>query len=86
MNNQTTINQPQSVTLTDLIPYSAIPDQYPHLFTQKSWIWMVKQRRVNGLHPAFRKVGKSLFVNTKVLAKCIDMQLDSSKELAIKEK
>lgn len=75
MNNQNTTNQPQSVTLEDLTPYAAIPEKYPHLYSPKSWAWAVKQRQHNGLAKAFRKVGKNLFVNTKVLAECIDAQL-----------
>lgn len=67
-------NQP-AVTLTDLIPYQAVPDKFPHLYSPKSWQWAVKQRRHNGLAKAFRKVGKQLFVNTQTLAECIDSQL-----------
>jgi hypothetical protein len=63
------------VTLIDLVPCQAIPDKYPHLYSKKSWEWVVKQRHHNGLSRAFRKVGKNLFVNTQVLAKCIDAQL-----------
>ena len=68
-------DKPQSV-LNDIIPYQAIPDQYPHLYTAKSWAWAVKQRHHNGLAKAFRKVGKTLFVNTQALAACIDAQLE----------
>jgi hypothetical protein len=64
-----------TVTLTDLIPYQSVPANYPHLYTPKSWAWAVKQRHHNGLAKAFRKVGKNLFVNTQVLAECIDAQL-----------
>lgn len=71
MTNQTTI------TLTDLVPYQAVPDKFPHLYSQKSWHWAVKQRQHNGLARAFRKVGKNLFVNTSVLAECIDQQAES---------
>lgn len=62
------------VTLTDLVPYQAIPEKFPHLYTSKSWAWAVKQRQHNGLAKAFRKVGKNLFVNINVLAECIDAQ------------
>lgn len=61
-----------SITLADLIPYQDVPDKFPHLYSKKSWIWAAKQRQHNGLARAFRKVGKNLFVNTKVLAECID--------------
>jgi hypothetical protein len=64
-----------SVTLTDFVPYQSVPDQFPHLYSRKSWRWAVKQRQHNGLARAFRKVGKQLFVNTQVLAECIDSQL-----------
>jgi hypothetical protein len=64
-----------AVTLTDLVPYQAVPDKFPHLYSKKSWAWAVKQRQHNGLARAFRKVGKNLFVNTTVLAECIDSQL-----------
>lgn len=63
-----------SVILTDLIPYQAVPEKFPHLYSKKSWQWAVKQRQHNGLSKAFRKVGKQLFVNTRVLAECIDAQ------------
>lgn len=64
-----------AVTLTDLIPYQSVPEQFPNLYSKKSWSWAVKQRQHNGLAKAFRKVGKHLFVNTIVLAECIDSQL-----------
>ena len=64
-----------SVTLTDLVPYQSVPEKFPHLYSRKSWQWAVKQRQHNGLAKAFRKVGKQLFVNTQVLAECIDSQL-----------
>jgi hypothetical protein len=64
-----------AVTLTDLVPYQSVPDKFPHLYSSKSWQWAVKQRQHNGLAKAFRKVGKQLFVNTQVLAECIDSQL-----------
>jgi len=62
------------VTLSDLVPYQAVPEKFPHLYSKKSWAWAVKQRHRNGLAKAFRKVGKHLFVNTRVLAECIDTQ------------
>ncbi|ASF45232.1 hypothetical protein [Methylovulum psychrotolerans] len=64
-------------TLADLIPYQSIPEKFPHLYSKKSWAWAVKQRQHNGLAKAFRKVGKKLFVNTAVLAKCMDSQLEN---------
>ncbi len=64
-----------STTLGDLIPYQDIPEAFPHLFSKKGWAWAAKQRQHNGLAKAFRKVGKKLFVNTKVLAECIDSQV-----------
>ena len=63
------------VTLINLVPCQAVPEKFPHLYSKKSWAWAVKQRRHNGLAKAFRKVGKNLFVNTQVLAECIDAQL-----------
>ena len=63
------------ITLNDLIPHGDVPKKYPHLYNQKSWVWAVKQRHHNGLAKAFRKVGKNLFVNTTVLAECIDAQV-----------
>jgi hypothetical protein len=65
--------QPPSI-LIDLLPYQAVPEKFPHLYSAKSWAWAVKQRQHNGLARAFRKVGKNLFVNTRVLAECIDSQ------------
>ena len=67
-------NTPQP-SLNDLMPSQAIPDRYPHLYSAKSWAWAVKQRHHNGLAKAFRKVGKQLFVNTCVLAECINAQV-----------
>jgi len=63
------------VSLDDLIPYRSVPEKYPHLYTPGSWQWAVIQRHHNGLAKAFRKVGKHLFVNTQVLAQCIDNQI-----------
>jgi hypothetical protein len=63
-------------TLADLIPYQTVPELFPHLYTRKSWMWATKQRQHNGLAKAFRKVGKTLFVNIKVLAECIDNQTE----------
>ncbi len=65
------------ITLADLIPYQAIPDRFPHLYSKASWEWAAKQRQHNGLAKAFRKVGKKLFVNTAVLAECIDNQTEN---------
>ncbi|MGZ8908158.1 MAG: hypothetical protein ACXW1U_20845 [Methylobacter sp.] len=81
---QSTVNQSHSpvtaeqinTTLEDIIPASDIPKKYPHLYSEKSWKWAVVQRKNNGLSRAFRKIGKQLFVNTKVLAECIDQQTD----------
>jgi hypothetical protein len=64
-----------AVTLTDLIPYQDVPEKFPHLYSKKSWKWAVIQRQHNGLAKAFRKVGKNLFVNTQVLAECINDQI-----------
>jgi hypothetical protein len=66
---------PNATSLEDIVPYLMIPERFPHLYTKKSWAWAVKQRQHNGLAKAFRKVGKSLFVNSKVLAECIDAQV-----------
>jgi hypothetical protein len=62
-------------SLDNIVPYQSIPEKFPHLYSAKSWAWVVKQRHHNGLAKAFRKVGKNLFVNTQVLAECIDAQL-----------
>jgi hypothetical protein len=64
-----------TTSLNDIVPYQAIPDRFPHLYSAKSWAWAVKQRHHNGLARAFRKVGKNLFVNTQVLAECINERL-----------
>jgi hypothetical protein len=66
-----------TTTLDDIVPYQLIPNRFPHLYNEKSWAWAVKQRHQNGLAKAFRKVGKNLFVNTKVLAECIDAQISA---------
>lgn len=66
-----------NITLDDLIPSGDVPKKFPHLYSEKSWRWAVVQRKNNGLSKAFRKIGKNLFVNTKVLAECIDSQIDT---------
>ncbi|QPK62871.1 hypothetical protein IVG45_18905 [Methylomonas sp. LL1] len=66
-----------NITLDDIIPSGDVPKKYPHLYTEKSWKWAVLQRKHNGLSMAFRKIGKTLFVNTRVLAECIDSQIDT---------
>lgn len=63
-----------TTSLNDIVPYQSIPQCFPHLYSPKSWAWAVKQRQHNGLAKAFRKVGKNLFVNTHILAECIDNQ------------
>jgi len=69
--------QPQSLNpLDNIVPYRSIPDKFPHLYSKKSWDWAAKQRHHNGLGKAFRKVGKHLFVNTTVLAECINNQIE----------
>lgn len=65
-----------SPSLDNIVPYQSIPDKFPHLYSKKSWEWAVKQRHHNGLARAFRKVGRRLYVNTTVLAECIDEQVD----------
>jgi hypothetical protein len=70
MQTQTTIS------LNDIVPYQMIPIRFPHLYSPKSWAWAVKQRQHNGLARAFRKVGKNLFVNSTVLAECINAQME----------
>ncbi|WP_157198070.1 hypothetical protein [Methylomonas sp. DH-1] len=69
--------QQSTASLDDIQPYQVIPDIYPHLYSKKGWSWAVKQRKHNGLAKAFRKVGKQLFVNTRVLAECIDSKSDT---------
>ncbi|MEQ1528389.1 MAG: hypothetical protein HOO92_07725 [Methylococcaceae bacterium] len=66
-----------TTSLDNLVPYQYIPEKFPHLYSKKSWAWAVKQRQHNGLARAFRKVGKNLFVNTQVLAECIDSQIST---------
>ncbi|MBT5827246.1 MAG: hypothetical protein HOH69_14020 [Gammaproteobacteria bacterium] len=63
-------------TLSDFIPWRAIPKKYPELFTFPQWKWMVIQRKNNGLAPAFRKVGKHIIVNEILLAECLNNQGD----------
>jgi hypothetical protein len=63
-----------NISLDDIVPYQTIPKRFPHLYSEKSWAWAVKQRHKNGLGKAFRKVGKYLFVITPVLAECIEEQ------------
>jgi hypothetical protein len=60
------------VTLNDLTPYKKIPQKHPDLFPEKKWKWLVVQREHNGLGKAFHKVGRSLYVNEPILAKCIN--------------
>lgn len=69
------MQQTAITSLNDIVPYQIIPERFPHLYSQKSWAWAVKQRHHNGLYPAFRKVGKNLFVNTLDLAQCMNAQL-----------
>ena len=69
------MQEPSGTSLDNIVPYQAIPEKFPHLYSPKSWAWAVKQRHHNGLAKAFRKVGKNLFVNTQALAECIDSQL-----------
>jgi len=63
------------MTLNDLVPYMDIPKKYPHLFSEHNWKNKAANRDTNGLAIAFRKVGRNLYVNEKVLAECIDKQV-----------
>jgi hypothetical protein len=49
-----------------------VPSKYPHLYSPASWYHAVKHRNSNGLAPAFKKVGRILFVNVKMLAQIIN--------------
>lgn len=60
------------VDMNDFVPSPKIPDIYPEIYNKSSWQWIVNTRKTNGLGPAFKKVGRRLFVNTKTLARCID--------------
>jgi len=68
------IGNEDEVCLADLLASDLVPQKYPLLFNDKQWGWMVKQRKYNGLEAAFHKIGKRLYVNEKVLAKCINQQ------------
>jgi len=70
------LNEQKVVCLDDFIASNLIPQNYPDLFSENEWKWMVRQRKNNGLDVAFRKVGKKLYVNKRSLAGCIDAQLD----------
>jgi len=60
------------ITLDDLVEYHHVPSKYPHLYSPASWYHAVKHRNSNGLAPAFKKVGRILFVNVKMLAQIIN--------------
>ena len=43
---------------SDLIPIALVADEYPHLFNQKQFSWMLCRRDRNGLNHAIVKMGE----------------------------
>ena len=43
---------------SDLIPVDLVADEYPHLFNQKQFSWMLRRRDRNGLEHAIVKMGQ----------------------------
>ena len=52
MQTQNTINP------SDLIPVAMVPDEYPHLFNQKQFNWLLRKRDLNGLSHAIVMMGE----------------------------
>lgn len=52
MSTQTKINP------ADLIPVCMVGDEYPHLFSQKQFNWLLRHRERNGLSRAIVKMGE----------------------------
>jgi hypothetical protein len=55
-------NQPQpsytAIAPDDLIPVGIVPEEYPHLFNPKQWLWLLRKRDANGLDHAIVVLGK----------------------------
>ena len=66
------------VTLDNLLLASKVPETYPHLFNDPQWRWARTNRANNGLSRAFRHIGNKLYVNTLVLAECIEAQQEGA--------
>ncbi|MEI6297289.1 MAG: hypothetical protein WCO84_06670 [bacterium] len=62
----------QQRDLSNLVSVHLIPELYPNLYLQNTWSSAVNHRKENGLYPAFKKIGKHLFVNVEILAECIN--------------
>ena len=51
--------QPQNtICPSDLIPVAIVPDEYPHLFNQKQFNWLLRKRDRNGLSHAIVVMGE----------------------------
>ena len=60
-----------NIPMQKIVLQDEIPEIYPHLYSETSWKWAVKNRATNGLAPAFNKIGRKIFVNLDVLAQCL---------------
>ena len=58
-------------------PAREVPERFPDLFTLRRWEWLMRQRQVNGLDRAVRKLGGRLYINLSVLFEIIEESNDT---------
>ena len=64
---------------SDLIPTALAGDEYPHLFTQKQFNWMLRHRDKNGLSHAIVKMGeRRLFLSKTRFAEWLSSQSEAA--------
>lgn len=62
----------------DLIPVNLVPDEYPHLFNDKQFSWLLSQRDTNGLEHAIVKIGsRRLFLSKSRFAEWLAMRAET---------
>ena len=61
--------------IPEVIRHNQVPEYFPHLYTENSWLWAYKNRKTNGLMPCIHKVGKKVFVNTKLFIECLSSEV-----------
>ncbi len=64
---------------SDLIPVAMAGEEYPHLFTQKQFNWMLRHRDRNGLAHAIVKMGeRRLFLSRTRFAEWLANQSEAA--------
>ena len=66
---------------SDLIPVALVAEEYPHLFNQKQFTWMLRRRDRNGLNHAIVKMGeRRLFLSRHRFTEWLANQAETTME------